>query len=167
MFDNFKGQTTKKAFKDSDLLALLCGGHFLRLTECKRSDEALFKWYASIVEEPKGSRFDLPLDDIVEQARAEFTVARATGFLAGTLLAPTNLVISHRLREQLNAQCSGAEVAGRDDAHRLTLAQFKIESIANTNCPQDAWFWSRQRALACCRGRKLRNGRMYSVVTLG
>ena len=140
-FNNFRGQAVNKAFKDSDLLALLCGGHLLRLTECKRSDEALFNWYASIVEEPNGSRFDLPLMDVVKQARAEFTVAKASGFIAGTLLAPTNLVISHRLREQLNAQCNDAEVAGINDAQQITLAQFKIEPTANTNCPQDALVW--------------------------
>ena len=115
----------------------------------------------------QGSLFDLPLMDVVKQARAEFTIAKATGFLAGTLLAPTNLVISHRLREQLNRQCNDAEVAGRDDAQQLTLAQFKIKPTPNANCPQDAWFWPGQNMLACCNGRKLRNGRMYTIVSLG
>ena len=58
-------------------------------------------------------------------------------------------------------------VAGRDDAQQLTLAQFNLQPTANTNCPRDAWFWPKQRVLACCKGRKLRNGRMYTIVSLG
>ena len=80
---------------------------------------------------------------------------------------PANLVMWHKLREQLNAKCNEAEVAGRDDAQRLTLAQFKIKPTPNANCPQDAWFWPGQKVLACCKGRKLRNGRMYTIVSLG
>ena len=58
-------------------------------------------------------------------------------------------------------------MAGRDDAQRLTLAQFKIEPTPNANCPQDAWLWSGQNVLACCKGRKLRNGHMYQILSLG
>ena len=79
---------------DSDLMALLCGGNCLLLTECRRSDQFLFDWYASLVEEPRGSRFGRPLGVVVKEARAEFTEAKATGFLPGSRLAPTNLVIS-------------------------------------------------------------------------
>ena len=161
------GKEVEKSFKDSDLIALLSGGQFLRLTECRRSDKALFDWYASVVEEPKGCRFDMPLEVVVKQAREEFSINKASGFLTNTRLAPTNLVISHKLRESLNETCNLADVMGRTDAARLTLEQFKIEFVANSNCPQDAWFWPGMRVIACCKGRKLRNGRAYTVESLG
>ena len=166
-FNTFLGQPVERSLKDSDLLALLCGGNCLLLTECRRSDQFLFDWYASLVEEPRGARFGRPLNAVVAEARAEFRESRATGFLPGSRLAPTNLVISHRLRELLNERCNAVEVRGREDAQEFTLKDFGIEPTAHTNNPQDAWFWPGLHVVACCRGRKLRNGRQYQILDLG
>ena len=48
----------------------LRGGTRCILTECKRSDKALFDWYTSISE--GGSRYELELKDKVKQARRDF-----------------------------------------------------------------------------------------------
>jgi hypothetical protein len=119
------------------------------------------------VQEPKGSRFGKPLEAVVGECRVEFLETKATGFLAGSRLAPTNLVISHKLRERLNAQCNAADVRGWTGAQEFTLEEFGIEPVANSNNPQDEWFWPGLHVVACCRGRKLRNGRDYEILELG
>lgn len=166
-FNTFLGQPVQRSFNNSDLLALLCGGKCLLLTECKRSDQFLFDWYASLVREPKGCRFGKPLQAVLQECRAEFAEARATGFLPGSRLAPTNIVISHKLRECVNAQCNAVDMRGRNDAEQFTLMDFGIEPVANSNNPQDAWFWHGLHVVACCRGRKLRNGRDYEILKIG
>ena len=55
---------------ESQFFHALCGGTRCVLTECKRSDETLFDWFASLGE--KGSRFDLTLAEQVKQARRDF-----------------------------------------------------------------------------------------------
>ncbi len=165
-FDSFMGKSTVTPFKGSDLLHSLSGGKMLTMTHCMRSDAVLFDWYASLVEEPLGSRFEQPMSVTAQQARSEFTVARATGFIAGTTLAPTNLVISHRLRETVNEQCNIADAKGRDDVQPFTLAEFEYKAVAGTNNPQCALFWVGQRVVACSKGRKLRNGREYEILEL-
>ena len=166
-FNTFLGHPVQRSFKDSDLLALLCGGRCLLLSECKRSDQFLFDWYASLVQEPRGSRFGKPLEAVVGECRAEFLETKATGFLPGSRLAPTNLVISHKLRERINANCNAVDMCGRTGAQEFTLEEFGIAPVANSNNPQDAWFWPGLHVVACCRGRKLRNGRDYEILELG
>jgi hypothetical protein len=159
------GEPVHKSLHSSALLRALSGGNRLMLTECKRSGAELFDFYASLVEEPRGSRFERSLRLNVQEARSIFTEDGATGFLAETRLAPTNLVISHRLREHINAECNEADRQGRE-AQQFTMKEFGMERTPNANGPQDAWFWPGQRVLACSRGRKLRNGREYEIVGL-
>jgi hypothetical protein len=166
-FNTFLGQAVNRPFKDSDLLHTLAGGNLLTMTRCMRSDAMLFDWYASLVAEPLGRRHQQPLADTVQQARSEFTEANATGYLAGSLLAPTNLVISHRLRVKVNERCNAMDVKGRADAQLLTVREFEYTEEPGTNNPQDAWFWPGQRVVACSKGRKLRNGREYEILELG
>ena len=142
------------------------------LTGCKRSDHFLFQWYASLVDEPKGWRHARPLMQNVADARQEFTPSKANGFLEGSKLAPTNLVISHKVRERINKQCNEAEYKtkvseGQNNMERFTIEEFGLpKPTQGQNEPQDAWFWPNQRVIACCRGRKLRNGREYSILEL-
>lgn len=166
-FNTILGQSVDKPFKDSGLLHTLAGGNLLTMTQCRRSDEELFDWYASLVAEPPGRRHQQPLSETVQQARSEFTAARATGFIQGSRLAPTNLVISHRLREAVNEQCNIIDRWGREDAQHLTVKEFEYKAEPGTNNPQDAWFWPGQRVVACSKGRKLRNGREYEIIELG
>ena len=81
-------------------------------------------------------------------------------------VAPTNLVLSHRLRETINKRLNEADRQGKE-AEQFTLAEFGLEAVSNMNCPQDAWFWVGQRVVACSKGRKLRNGREYEIMELG
>jgi len=166
-FQSFLGKPVAKNFEASDLLHLLTGGNKLTLTHCRRSDEVLFNWYASIVKSPLGSRHHQTIQETVVQARAEFTIAKAIGFIPGSRLAPTNLVISHRLREVVISQCNLADVKGREGAQWMTQEEFNITAAVGTNNPQDAFFWPGQCVVACSRGRKLKNGREYEILELG
>ena len=82
------------------MLHALAGGNRLTLTECRRSDKFLFDWYSSVAK--GGSRHEQTLQQIVSDARVTFSISNAKGFIPGTMLAPTNLVLSHRLRKILN-----------------------------------------------------------------
>ena len=149
------------------MLHALAGGNRLTMTECKRSDNVLFSWYASLA--LGGSRHKRPLQDNLAEARATFSEERAAGFMPGTRLAPVNFVISHRLRVALNAQCNAAEAEGgrRPGAERFTLKEFGISSLdPHRSNPQDAYFWPGQRVIACCSGRRLRNGLVYEIESL-
>ena len=102
------------------------------------------------------------------EARQAFPQSGATGFIPGTTLAPTNLVLSPRLRELLNKVCNEADKP--PDTERFTLAELGITSEPEdqgTNLPQDAYFWPGLRVVAHCRGRKLRNGRAHEIMELG
>jgi hypothetical protein len=166
-FNSILGQPVNKPFKDSGLLHTLASGNLLTMTQCRRSDEELFEWYASLVAEPLGERHQQPLGLTVRQARSEFTADKVTGFIPGSRLAPTNLVISHRLREAVNEQCNAVDARVREDAQHLTAEEFEYKAEPGTNSPQDAWFWPGQRVVACSKGRKLRNGREYEILELG
>jgi hypothetical protein len=162
-FQSFLGKPVTKTLEDSDLLHLLTGGNRLTLTHCRRSDEVLFDWYASIV---LGRRHHQTIQETVAQARAEFNITKAVGFIPGSRLAPTNLVISHGPREGVNSQCNLADVKGRE-AQWMTKEEFKITSVVGTNNPQDAFFWPGMVVVARSRGRKLRNGREYEILEKG
>jgi hypothetical protein len=169
-YNNYLGTPIYKSFEDCELLHALTGNR-VTLTECKRSDQLLFDWYSSIAK--GGSRHKQPLSKTVAEARLTFCESKAKGFIPGTKLAPTNLVLSHRLREKINKQCNEADAPAH--AERFTLAEFGIiseaqtgqsESKGATNQPQDALFWPGLRVVAHCQGRKLRNGRSYEIVEL-
>ena len=103
----------------------------------------------------------------MSKQRGENSPKQIKGVLPGPKMAPTNLVISHRLREILNEKCNLVDVVGKTGAQRFTLGEFGIQAMANANNPQDAWFWPGQQVVACCKGRKLRNGRAYEIMHLG
>ena len=79
-----------------------------------------------------------------------------------------NFVLSHRLRERINTHCNEAEAQGRNDAVRFTLEEFGLSDLnPHQSNPQDAFFWPGQRVIACCGGRRLRNGLVYEIESLG
>jgi len=166
-FSTFRGSQVEKSFEDSALLRRLAGQLRLTLTTCRRSDPALFDWYASLAADPLGWRHSRPLSANVDEAIATFTPDRATGFIPDTKLAPTNLVISHRRRVSINARCNEATRRDHPEAVHFTLAEYEVECEPGTNSPQDAWFWPGMKAVACCKGRKLRNGRAYNIQSIG
>jgi hypothetical protein len=164
-FNTLSGVPVTKSFEDCELLHALAGGNRLTLTECKRSEQFLFDWYSSIAR--GGFRHGQRLQQTVAEARQAFPASGASGFIPGTSLAPTNLVLSHRLREMLNKMCN--EASKPSDAEHFTLAEFGIQASKEdqgSNLPQDAYFWLGLRVVANCRGRKLRNGRAYEIVKL-
>lgn len=160
-FNTFMGQPVTKSLQGSALLHSLCDGNVLLMQECKRSDQELFGFYSSIIQ--GGRRFSRPLANNIQEARGLFCRNRATGFIPGTWLAPTNLVISHKRRVRLNAECNDAESKFHMDARVL----FKAEDYAEAkqaNHTQTAYFWPGMDVVACCASSgKLKNGRRYKI----
>jgi hypothetical protein len=167
-FNGFRGSPVTKSFEDSMLLRLLAGHNRLTLTTCRRSDAALFGFYASLI--PGGSRYEPPLQEVVAEARDKFHPTKARGFIPGTALAQTNLVISHRLRVQLNTTCNEADAVGRVGVQRLQLSEFYTEEQlqemdASQNNPQDALFWPGLVMIACVTlSKKIKNALPYKIV---
>ena len=80
------------AIQNSNLLKILCDNNRVCLTTPRRSDVELFDYYASLI--PGGVRFELPLQEVLAEARARFPAK--PGF------PDLSLVISHRLRQSIN-----------------------------------------------------------------
>ena len=168
-FNAFRGQPFTKPFEDSALLHGLAGGTRITLTECRRSDEQLFAFYASLI--AGGTRRNRPLKDNVAEARQIFHASRATGFIPGTALAPTNLVLSHKLRVELNALCNAADAKGREGVVHFAMRDFytpeELQRLdMHTNTPQDASFWPGLVVISRCTTRKLKNALTYEIVAL-
>lgn len=166
-FNAFRGKPFTKQFEHSALLRLLAGRNRLTLTDCRRGDRPLFEFYASLI--AGGSRYDRPLADVVAEARQLYHPTKAKGFIPGTALAPTNLVLSHRLRVELNTRCNQADAQGRDGVERFDLLDYYSEEEvarhgSGTNQPQDALFWPGMLVEARCNGRKLKNALPYEIV---
>ena len=165
IYNTFRGQGVDKSFEDCELLHALADGNKLTMKECKRSDQVLFDWYASLAR--GGCRHERTLEENVREAKATFTRDKAIGFIPGTELAPVNFVISHQVRESINAQCNQAEAQGRKDAVKFTVEEFGLSDLdLHQSNPQDAFFWPGQRVIACCSGRRLRNGLVYVIESL-
>ena len=160
-FNTFMGQPVTKSLQGSALLHSLCDGNVLVMSECMRSDGELFDFYSSIIH--GGRRFNKSLKHNIREARALFCRDKATGFIPGTQLAPTNLVISHKRRVGLNAECNDAEAK----FHEATRVLFKVEDFTEgqqSNQAQTAYFWPGMDVVACCRSSgKLKNGRRYKI----
>ena len=98
--------------------------------------------------------------------RHKYTEAKATGFLPGTSLAPTNLVISHKLREMVNTQCNLALAGEHTDKEHFTLEDYNITPVPKQNNPQDFYAWPGLVMVAANTGRKYKNGRQYTIKEL-
>ena len=77
MFDSFLGAPVAKEFEHSSLLHSLVGGNYITLTECRRSDAALFEDYSSIVK--GGINYNLPLVEQVALFKQKYSVDNAAG----------------------------------------------------------------------------------------
>ena len=121
------------------------------LTECKRSDKTLFKWFTSIGE--GGSRFDLTLAQQVKEARRDFPKRGD---------ARWHLCISHAKRKAIN----------RREMLRLKPvdAMFypKVAAPGMTSEPQDLWLWPGIEVFACTRSvtKGLKNGMLYTIMSV-
>ena len=166
-FNAFRGKPFTKSFEGSSLLHTLAGGNRLTMRTCRRSDAELFSYYSSLI--PEGARHETPLPDVVAEARRIYHVSRATGFIPGTALAPTNLVLSHRLRVELNARCNAADALGKEGVKQFNIEAFfekeELEKLdSHKNQPQTAFFWPGMVVMACCSGHKLKNALPYQIV---
>ena len=116
-FNALSGPTLLEAIRRQRSPSWLGWGNRVTLTECRRSDEQLFAFYASLI--PGGMRRNRPLKDNVAEARRMFP-----GFIPGTALAPTNLVLCHKLCVELNALCNTADARGREGVVAFTLQDY-------------------------------------------
>ena len=147
---NFRGTVvTDDSFQNSNLLHSMAGGNRVTLTECRRSESELFRFYASLVE--CGSRVCLPLSEAIHQAKAQF---KYSGFCRW------NLVISHRKRILINERIN-KEMAPRDPN------VVKLEVVGRTyrgNCGQPMIIWPGIQLLACVSTRRgISTGCLYTV----
>ena len=121
------------ALVKSRLLHTLAGGNRLWLTECKRSDHELFRFYTRLI--PRGDLFGLPVATAVAQARERFTYQG---------VCELNLVLSHRKRMKLNKRCNlHFRHAG---AIYLPCGMQKRVAL---NAPQPMFVWPGQKLLGC------------------
>ena len=144
LFNFFMGKEVTKSFEHCSLFHHFSGGNRLILRECRRSDKASFNDYTSILKQ--GSGFDWPLNQAVAYFRQKYIEDKAEGLVAG--LAPSNLVLSHRFRINLNAKCNDAIARDKPDKVRFKLADYKIEEDVRSNSAQDAWYYSGQEVIA-------------------
>lgn len=166
-FNAFRGKPFAKSFEGSSLLHTLAGGNRLTMKTCRRSDAELFSYYSSLI--PEGSRHKTPLPHIVAEARQIYHASKATGFIPGTALAPTNLVLSHRLRVELNALCNAADAQGREGVKEFKIQEFfdpeEMEKLdMHKNQPQTAFFWPDMVVTACRTICKLKNALPYQII---
>jgi len=166
-FNTFRGRSLVKPFEDSALLHHLAGGSRVTLAECRRSDAELFAFYASLI--PGGTRRDRPLEDNVAEAKQIFHAGAARGFIPDTALAPTNLVLSHKLRIELNARCNAADARGREGVVYFVLQDYytpeELQHLnTHANQPQDALFWPGLVVMSRCTNSKLKNALPYEIL---
>ena len=144
--NSWRGQAVDNDFlRDSALLKQLAGYNRITLTRCRRSDEKLFGFYASLIE--GGSRACSEVQDAVSDARRLFPD------LPGE--ATWNLAISHRRRKQICKRINDAESAQKP----RVLAPFATKETA-----QEIWVFEGLVLVGCTKQRWVRNGGFYKVV---
>jgi hypothetical protein len=164
-FNSFRGKSVEESFENSTLLHLLASGTRVTLTECKRSDEHLFDFYSSLI--PGGYRYGKTLAENVQEARELFHCTKATGFIPGTALAPTNLVLSHKKRIELNARCNAADAIGRENVESFLMKDYyteqELENVDERG-PQDALFWPGLLVISRHTTKKVKNALPYEIL---
>ena len=162
-FDFFMGEPVAKGFETSSLLHSLAQGTKFVMTQCRRSDAALFEAYTSIIE--NGCRFQTPLSECVAYFRSRYTSDKVEGFICEGY-APTNLVLSHRLRIQINERCNQALAAAQLEKVKFTLEDYDMTPDSKTNAPQQGFFWKGQEVIAASTKAKYKNGIKYTIVSI-
>ena len=149
LFDQWKGTAVPEdTLLKSRLLHQLCGGNRITLTQCRRSERELFEWYASLV--PGQPLRERALPDVLREARARFSFQGP---------ARHNLVLSHRRRVRINAQCMQAFKP--DVGARFIRASSERGQL---NAAQNLYVWVGLELLGCSRNsKKIRNNVLYTV----
>ena len=145
--DTWRGsQVAPDALARSSFYWSRCQGFRLRLTACQRSDAELFGYYSSLIS--TGSRFNLPLQDVLAEARERFVFEGP---------ARHNLCISHAMRRRLNERLG----AHFKPAGARYLKATKPHEESN-------WVYPGAPLIGCCSGQrgKVRNNVGYEVAVL-
>ena len=149
IIDSWKGRTAPTLF-GSRFLWHLCGGRRLVLTECRRSETALFDFYRSLT--PGGSRHETPLSEVLEECRQRFQ-------LSG--LCRHNLCISHGKRVQINGQCNEHFRKQHPGAAHVKAPKRTRGQLC---APQNMWLWPGIELLGCTwASKKIKNNVLYRV----
>jgi hypothetical protein len=139
------------AFERSALLHRLCGGRVVNLRECRRADALLFDFYSSLI--LGGSRFEQPLGDSVNQAKALFNLRGPVRW---------NLTISHFKRVQLNRKLNLHYSQGKEVV-RLRVAG--RGPLGRRGCAQQSMLlWVGLQLLGC--GGSARNQVLYTIAAI-
>jgi hypothetical protein len=149
--NNFRGTPVEEdALQRSNLLHTMASGNVVTLTECRRSDQELFDFYASLVD----SSFNVSTIDSIAEAKALFNY---DGFCR------SNLVISHKKRIQLNRQIN-EQLAPRDVAVRLAVHSRQLRG----NSAQTMLIWPGIELLGAVPTERkgVRNGCLYTVTSV-
>ncbi len=126
------------AFERSSMYHAMAQGNRLRLTTCRRSDEALFAYYSSLI--AGGARFELPLSQVLAEARERFRFEGP---------ARHNLCISHKQRRRLNR-----------DVSQALRPKGAVFLRANAATSESTWIWPGFPligATSCAKTRILNN----------
>ena len=139
--DSWCGTTVdEKALENSDMLLELCQGNRLTLTENKRSDETLFKFYTSL---KCGTPLARPLNDALAEARLMFPKTNRRALYT--------LTMSHKRRIQINR---------RENLFLKPKCAIHIKAplffSRGANMAQSMWVWSGMRLIGggsrCLKG---------------
>ena len=144
--NSWRGQAVDNDFlRDSALLKQLAGYNRITLTCCRRSDERLFGFYASLI--AGGSRAEWSVQAAVADAK------RAFPDLPGE--ADWNLAISHRRRKHICKRINDAQSAGK--------LRF-LAPAAKEETSQDIWVFEGAVLVGCTKHKWVRNGGFYKVL---
>ena len=144
--NSWRGQAVDNDFlRDSALLKQLAGYNRITLTCCRRSDERLFGFYASLI--AGGSRAEWSVQAAVADAK------RAFPDLPGE--ADWNLAISHRRRKHICKRINDTQSAGK--------LRF-LAPAAKEETSQDIWVFEGAVLVGCTKHKWVRNGGFYKVL---
>ena len=114
----------EEALWESSLLHTMCGGRYVQLEKCVRSDKRLYEFYSSLL--AGGSRFALSLQDVVDEGKRMF-------IYGGEICQ--YLVISHLRRVSLNRLCNDRDrQTKRGPVLRLSVPDTRARRSSAQSC---------------------------------
>ena len=152
LFDSWRGDAVPEGkLAESRFFHRLTGGNRLTLTTCRRSDSFLFDFYSSLIH--GGSRFHLPLNDLLNEARNLFDYEG---------ICENNLVISHAKRKRINRQVN---LALKPEGAIFVKA---VAQKGQLNAAQNMWIYVGINLLGCMSGVKkgIRNNVLYTITKI-
>jgi hypothetical protein len=128
--------------EDSSMIRELASNNLLELTECRRSDEIHFRFYASL----RMNGMWRPLTEALQEARLAYPLQPGH--------PDYSLVISHSRRVSINA------LVNRAKRPRVGAVYVRCkDEPESTNQPQSCWLWEGLQLVGA--GRKTKKGLFY------